>query len=552
MSGGRRALARGLGFAAAALLAGSCVTRNGIETDTFRLRVSVARADGSALPGPEDEPLCLDLRGFNPACTEGGAFLVTVEAIDLFNERDLNFNGYARLSIRPGTLLAVEGDRAEGRNVRLEAGVAEAQLIRVTGAFGDTTVWADDLGYTPVDPAVLTPACSDSVDNDGDGFVDFPFDPDCAFANDDSETGGTYASGVSAPLRFRLPTVPEAQGLGAASPYDQEGVRLEATESRLMVSRIASDGFYVSDVEPVDPANPGGELRQKPYGGLFVFSFNLPPGIAVCDRVGELSGTMTEFFGFTELTFPGFKVSEPWFSLRDSGPCRLPTPALVEPGVLSSEDTASAFLEQYEGGLVRVGGVVTDPVGQPGKIDTVGVRVASIFGPELPEVLRQQAPAGDQCQFVYAVTFRPAASNCDLDGDGRVDFTPCSPENTCSQRCFDNPACSEWSSFRRVGNFRAQLGPSPLQTILLNTGTVGGFDPTRYRGALLPWVTGTLANFSGGPLNWTIETRCSEDLVLCNEGEDEAACLARFPTPPELGTTCTRERTATDNDSESQ
>ncbi|HEU4537815.1 MAG TPA: hypothetical protein VFS00_27030, partial [Polyangiaceae bacterium] len=232
MSAARRPLAgrapRALGAAGlglgAALLAASCVTQNGIETDTFRLRVAVTRADGSPLPGPGDDALCLDLRGYNPECTDGGSFRVTVEAVDLFNQRDVNFNGYARLSVRPGTLLGVEGDRAAGRNVRLENGVAEGQLVRITGAYGDAVLWADDLGYTPVDPVAFTPDCSDNLDNDGDGLADFPADPDCAFANDDSETPGTYASGVSTPLRFQLPTVAQAQGLGASSPYDQEGV----------------------------------------------------------------------------------------------------------------------------------------------------------------------------------------------------------------------------------------------------------------------------------------------------------------------------------------
>jgi hypothetical protein len=571
MTAPRRFGPRGLGLAALALLGASCVTRNGIELDTFRLRVTVTRADGSPLPGPGDDALCLDLRGYNPACTDGGAFRVTVEAIDLFNQRDVAFNRYVRLSIRPGTLLSVEGDRSEGRNVRLEGGIAEAQLIRVTGAYGDTIVWADDLGYTPVDPNAVAPACSDNVDNDGDGLVDFPTDPDCAFANDDSEVGGTYASGVSAPLRFRLPTVGEAQGLGARSPYDQEGVTLETVKSQLMVTRIASDGFYVSDVEPdPDPAlAAAGVLRQKPFGGLFVFSFSLPPGIAVCDRVGDLSGTITEFFGFTELTFPSFKVSEPWYSFEASGACRLPEPADITAATFANEEVpADAFLEQYEGGLVRAGAVLEpeqnpkDPANPRLVPRAAGVRIASVFGPGRPDVLRQAAPAGSACPYSYVVTFREDASDCDLDGDGSVDFSQCSPENTCSQLCYNDPNCSEWSSFRRIGNYRVALGPSPAQTLLLNTGTVGGFDPTRLRGRLVPWVRGTLANFSGGPLNWTIETRCSDDLFLCDEGSEEetpeekaareAACLERFKDPPALGTACTRERTAIDNDSESQ
>ncbi|MCU0683283.1 MAG: hypothetical protein MUF34_13760 [Polyangiaceae bacterium] len=534
---GRAFGAAGLGLGAA-LLAASCVVQNGIETDTFQLRVSVTRVDGSPLPGPEDEALCLDLRGYNPECTDGGSFLVSVEAVDLFNQRDTTFNGYARLNVRPGTLLGVEGDRAEGRNVRLEAGVAESQIVRITGAYGDTVLWAEDLGYTPVDPVAYTPACSDNLDNDGDGTTDFPADPDCAFANDDSETAGSYAAGVSLPLRFQLPTVAQAQGLGASSPYDQEGVTLETKQSRVVVTRIASDGFYVSDVEP-DPSPNAlpGALRQKPYGGLFVFSFSLPAGVAVCDRVGDISGTIIEFFGFTELTFPSFKLSELWISEARSGPCPMPTPAPITAQILSSSNPpADTYLEQYEGGLVQVR----------------GARVASIFGPGQPQVLRQQAPPGDSCPNVFAFTFSPEASDCDLNGDGRVDFTPCSDEGACSTACYNLPGCSEWSSFRRVGNFRATLGPAATQTVLMNFGSVGGLEPPSLRNRIVPWMTGTLANFSGGPLNWTVEARCSDDIVLCEEGEDEAACLARTQTAPALGTSCVRERTAIDNDSESQ
>jgi hypothetical protein len=539
---------RGLALGAA-LLGAACVTRRGIETDTFRLRVTATRADGSPLPGPGDEALCLDLRGYNKACTDGGAFLVTVEAIDLFGGRDTSFNGFARLNVRPGTLLSVEGDRASGRNVRLEAGVAEAQLVRTTGAYGDTFLWADDLGYVPVDPAAVRPACSDDVDNDGDGLADFPNDPGCAFGNDDTEEGGTYASGVSQPLHFRLPTVGEAQGLGAASPYDQEGVSLETRESRVVVTRVASDGFYVSDVEPdPDPKAPAGSLRQKPYGGLYVFTFNLPANIAICDRVGDISGTIVEFFGFTELTFPSFKVSEPWYSETISGPCPLPRPALITAATFAAEDGGASFLEQYEGGLVRIGGALD---GQ-GNVSAVGARVAKVFGPDVPAETRQPAPPDSPCEVSYSFAFNDNASNCDLDGDGRVDFSTCSPENACSQACYQNPGCSEWSQFQRVGNFRVQLGRDPTQTMLLNVGSIGGFDPRRLRDRVLPWVTGTLANFSGGPLNWTLETRCADDLVACEQGEDEDACLARFQAEPALGTTCTRERTPVDNDAESQ
>jgi hypothetical protein len=42
-------------------------------------------------------------------------------------------------------------------------------------------------------------------------------------------------------------------------------------------------------------------------------------------------------------------------------------------------------------------------------------------------------------------------------------------------------------------------------------------------------VTGTLRHFSGGDLNWTIEARCSDDLV-CDD-ERQSAC-AKGPEQP--------------------
>ena len=70
-----------------------------------------------------------------------------------------------------------------------------------------------------------------------------------------------------------------------------------------------------------------------------------------------------------------------------------------------------------------------------------------------------------------------------------------------------------------------------------DTGTVGGFDPLQHKGKTLAHVTGNLHNFSGGSLNWTIGTRCAEDLV-CNF--DDACVAAIVPasqacfSPPTL------------------
>ncbi|HSN99825.1 MAG TPA: hypothetical protein VLS89_16125, partial [Candidatus Nanopelagicales bacterium] len=127
-------------------------------------------------------------------------------------------------------------------------------------------------------------------------------------------------------------------------------------------------------------------------------------------------------------------------------------------------------------------------------------------------------------------------SNCDLNDDGQVDFE--SPtEGPCSDQCTQNPECSEWTSYSARGNYKVSNGQSMIQ---INTGTVGGFDPTSHRGEVLDFVTGTLRNFSGGFLNWTVETRCTDDLV-CQYG----GCAS---SPKSSKEACVRLRTIGDNE----
>jgi len=39
-------------------------------------------------------------------------------------------------------------------------------------------------------PTVTPPQCSDGIDNDGDGLIDYPQDPGCQSPQDDDESGG--------------------------------------------------------------------------------------------------------------------------------------------------------------------------------------------------------------------------------------------------------------------------------------------------------------------------------------------------------------------------
>jgi hypothetical protein len=138
-------------------------------------------------------------------------------------------------------------------------------------------------------------------------------------------------------------------------------------------------------------------------------------------------------------------------------------------------------------------------------------------------------------------------SSCDLDGNGAVDFD--NPlEAACADECDGDPNCSEWTNFsaRNEVKIHAEAkGPDGKfhatgSVIQINTGTATAFDAAGSRGVSLGAVTGTLREFSGGSLNWTIETRCSDDLVCSAPG-----CAAKTKPSSEA---CVQLRTIDDND----
>ncbi|MEB2311974.1 MAG: hypothetical protein OZ921_17095 [Sorangiineae bacterium] len=456
-----------------------------------RMGVTVALADGTPLPGPGDAPL--------PIPPDGTVELVVdLRALRADGAVDATFSGFVRLDVEPGTVIRVRGEGAEGRNALLAGGVAEGVRVLLGNVRGPTRVWAEDIGYVPTDP-FLPPACADGLDNDGDGLADYPVDPGCAFANDDTETVGNFAAGVSAPVRFALPRLADLQGLGASTPYSQEAVTVMTEDPAVViVTRVASDGFYATDV-----------TETRGFGHVFAFNFSTPGGVRVCDRVTSLSGTAADFFGFTELSFPSYDVHAwvfPDARGAHDGPCRVPEPWLIDAAGIAD----ATAMESHESGLVRVESV------------TVGKH----FGPELAK----------------NNSFGPTRSNCDFDGSGSIDFTPNSPEGSCVNACGADAECSEWSQYVGRGNFLVRLPTG--QPIQLNTGTISGFEPPRARGKALAFVTGTLRNFSGGKLNWTIEPRCPDDLV-CDD-PSQPACDPERNAPVSSGTACVSRRTTDD------
>lgn len=450
-------------------------------------RVKITAVNGGPLP-PANQPLPAN-RGDTDEVWD-----FELEARGPGGELEKGFSGLARLSVEPGTIVAVSQGAEPGtdRNVRFKGGKASGR-VSLTAIYGPARLWAEDLGYKPAkDPRKAK--CADGKNNDDgeDALVDHPNDPGCAFADDDSEEGGTHAAGVSLPVHYALPRVSDIQGFGTTTPYPFEGMEVRADDPHvLVVTRVASDGFYVTDLAEAD----------KGYAHLFAFNFSTPAGMRVCDRVTYLAGTVVEFFGFTELSFPSFRV-EPVFKGQA---CRVPDPVVLDDATIQGTNDRDA-MEKLESALVRL----------------ENFRIAKKFGPKVAK----------------NNVFSEDASNCDKNGDGQIDFLN-DDEASCANACNADPECTEWTGFSARGNYKVSRGS--LQ-IMINTGTVATFSPVAARGKDLLAVTGTMRNFSGGKLNWTVETRCVDDLVCAKE----LGCPRQEVVPTDQA--CVRLRTGSGND----
>jgi hypothetical protein len=475
-----------------ALAQGACSDGFGTPKRGSRLTVDLIGADDPKIVGTKLDPLPLQVEKPQP-------FRIIVRARDPFGNIDTSFNGFVRVSSKPGAIERINSDDADGRSLRLTNGESPEVEVRLTNGYGATYILADDIGYAPSDPvAEPPPACSNALDDDGDGIIDAPADEGCAFANDNSETGGNYSQGSSAPIFYRLPRVADVRGLkcvenfgcagNGSTVYPKEQIFLDTGYHQkpdgalvydfdLVVTRISSDGFYVSDVKD----------QRGGFNSIFSFNFNAPPRMRVCDRLKSFGGTANEFFGFTQISYPTWTLEE-WDPTKR--PCLVP-----EPHVITTTEGDPTQLLPLSGSLVRA-------LGLTGKVE---VKVTPKFGPgNLPQ---------KEGAFLPTVE---GGTNCDLNNDGRIDFTKGQPEEACSTACTADPECTEYSNFAARSTFRITI--KDLETgvaiaVQADATASAEFKPLEMKGKPMKAFTGTLHFFSGGS-QFTIEARCKDDIVL--------------------------------------
>ena len=400
-----------------------------------------------------------------PFTLAGVSYTLDIEALPAAAFRE----GWVAIRVQPGDILAVNSPGAIRSNIQLHGGRATGVTVTIAKAYGDTRIWVEDLGFVP-GPSVGS-ACANGIDDDGDGFTDYGSDPGCAYSNDDAESEGSHAVGLSPLLHFANPRIADVQGMTSVPPLDGRSVTIDAGD--MVVTRVSVDGLYVTDIS-----------ETRGYNHMFAFNFNTPAGVRVCDKLTTLSGIVGEFYGYTELTFPSWTRNRDWPRPERPSPaeCLVPEPTEITGRMLDD----GAAMESLEAGLVQVSG---------GRIT-------------------------------------PRFEDCDYNDNDDIDWD--TPEEDCAADCDAALDCSELTQYRTYGQFSLSTPGATAaergKIQVLTREAVPDFDALAHAGETVALMRGTLSQVEFLDVPWILEVRCRDDLVLSGAVKPmHEACVGPVP-----------------------
>ena len=120
--------------------------------------------------------------------------------------------------------------------------------------------------------------------------------------NTDSTREPSWATGVSDPITYALPTIAEMQKNDDVETNNLVGefAELRVSDRQVVVTALGTSGFWVTDL-----ADPLGS-----YNSLFVYTFNEPRDVALGDQIIQLGGGNNEYLGATQLSWPTYATAD--------------------------------------------------------------------------------------------------------------------------------------------------------------------------------------------------------------------------------------------------
>jgi hypothetical protein len=228
-------------------------------------------------------------------------------------------------------------------------GAAEGVEVCVNRASGATHLWIEHDGMVPRPDDVNYGQCNDGLDNDDNGLIDLA-DPGCLGVQDNLEARSTGVSGVSEQLFFSNPRIHEVQQTTLVRTSPLRGLQVRVEEGEMIVTNVVANGFYATDMARLSAG--------EPYSSIFIFTFSVPEGVILNDRLLYFSGAVEEHVGQTQVVFPSFAVErqDVWPVEPAAGGKDLTEELLEERDNFDSGPvgTNSQMLEGYEGALVKL------------------------------------------------------------------------------------------------------------------------------------------------------------------------------------------------------
>jgi hypothetical protein len=500
-----RALPRTLLPVLLALLAGpgtsGCSDTPGRPAEVESFRVTIL---GQPDLGTSEKPLPFAVKEEDALALE-----VDIEALR-HGQLDPSYEGWAAITARP-----ICGRFEEQVQVfpKFTAGVARKVPIKIWAASGEVRVLARDVGYVQAQD-VATAQCNNKIDDDGDGYIDMQ-DRGCLIGGDDSEGGGTGATGASGPIYVANPKMELVQRpiSGEVSPLEK--CRVTVDRGWLLVTRVGTDGLYVSDFEGVswDGAKWDFKSEDLAYDSVFAYNYTTPLNLQEGDCLTQMDGSVDEFYGFTELGKPTWKKGDWTFcasKARLAGLSDCPT------GAADGETPAGKLCRQ------RVDELVNTP------LDLTTLVLKDSDGNDTSVWDRNKNLAeGFEAGLVQLtdVTLFKELRHCDYNGNGVVDFG-IQEEKDCSNDCGDDAGCVVFETYNRYFqwsvSFTDGLGAT-REISVVTAGSIQDFDPVKASDAAnksgtpkkLSKVVGTLRHLVFGRPPWILETRRPGDCPDC-------------------------------------